>query len=145
MKKAPTINVNYCVLLVNRKQYLVTCCDNSSSRYVNADHNRGNSCHAEMKALKIWMGKHYKSSKLRSLRHIEIYSLRAKLNESGNIVLSFAKPCLRCHQSLTKWGIKNIYYSNHDGHIVQCQPDDVYELSGGDRRLRENNRHTELA
>jgi hypothetical protein len=88
-----------------------------------------------MKALKLWMATHFKSSKRRHLRDLQVFSLRARLDGDGRLVLTNGKPCQRCHETLQSWQIRDIYYSGDGGEIKACGPDDYYRPTGGDRWL----------
>jgi len=113
---------------------MISSADFSGCRHIVADGNIGQSCHAEIKALKMWISMHCKSANLKILKKITLYSLKAKLDDNMNLILSYGKPCLRCHQSLIKWNIKKVYYSNDEGSIIQCNNDTKYRLSYGDRK-----------
>ena len=111
-------------------------CDDSGSGHVAKRMlSRPLSCHAEMKVLKMWMAINFRTSKRRHLRSLKIFSLRGKLTSSGELLLSNGKPCKRCHETLQSWNIHDVYYSSDSNQIVSCRWGDVYEPTGGDRRL----------
>ena len=52
----------------------------------------------------------------------------------GSFKLSMAKPCLDCSRNILRHGIKTVYYSNYQGHLVRCNSKDLVnnaELSTG--------------
>lgn len=130
---ASKTNKNYCLLMTNRREFLTAACDNSGSRHVGRRKGRSLTCHAEMKALKLWLDQNCKSSKLKKLRWVKVFSIRARLLDDGKLLLSNAKPCIFCYQSLTKWGFRKIYFSTENGNISKCDPKDSYKPSSGDR------------
>lgn len=138
---------NYCIIIENRKNYVISERDNTkaSGRYLSHDGKIGFSCHAEMNALNNFFSSRVKNllENKRALKGIKVYSIRAKYNRDTNIFeISDGKPCLRCMLMLSKWGLsRNSFYSTDRGEIVRCKDEDIstdemirknFRLSSGD-------------
>lgn len=57
----------------------------------------------------------------RKLKNYSILVLRIGKDDNGNIILRNAKPCKYCTDSIKKYGLKKIIYSNDDGYLEKIK------------------------
>ncbi len=73
-------------------------------------------CHAEIKALKIFLSQRFHSSNFRKINKITLFSCRVKIL-NNEFVFGMARPCYHCSLSLKKWNIRNVYFTDEHGCI----------------------------
>ena len=118
-----------CIIIKNGK---VVCknCNEIRSRL----NNKNFVCiHAEINSIHNLL-KYEKNP--RKLKNYSILVLRIGKDEDGNIVLRNAKPCKYCTESIKKYGLKKIIYSNEEGFLEKIKINDLesnYISKGYDR------------
>lgn len=108
------------IVFTNNRDYIIERNDKSGDRFISQLPTKV--CHAEMKALKLWLSNHLRDGKFRKINKIKIYSIRTKKMD-GSFIFGLAKPCYHCSLSLKKWNIKKIFYTDENGNLNQWDLD----------------------
>ena len=134
-KKSSCNSLHIAFLFTGKNKMFSLGVNNHYSSYKTVLHNNI-TIHAEMDSIFRYMRGSITSTKIERFHRKKFKIIVFRIVESGKI--TFSKPCLNCIQTMVKFGISRIYWSDYDGNIQSEKPIKLLnrgegEFSSGDR------------